>query len=611
MSSFPFNLLTLVVSMLITAILAILGMYRRVPGARTFSLLMWSFTVWTLTNTLCMLAHTLPIALLWDRIAYVAIDVSVIGWMVFAGQYTGNGRWFTPRNIAFFAIVPVIAFVLTWTNQWHGLYYNSARLELLGDTSLLQISGGPVYWLHMIYLFGVSTIGIALLVQAYARSSTLYRGQFIVLFTAVLIPWVTYILGYVGGNALLNCNDITTLTFPFSGLVVFWGITRYKLLEVAPIARYAVLEGLLDGVIALDADARVVDANPAAQRIIGKPLKTLIGALLAESWARGAELLGQASDQEDVLEFSTPDKHWYEIRISPLRNWREEHVGRLVVLHDITDLKCSEIERARLEEQLRQAQKMEAIGLLAGGIAHDFNNLLTPIIGYAEILQLRLRQEETLARYAGSIMEAAQRAASITKQLKVFSRKQVLTLQEITLERVIRDFMPIVHSIVGETITIEASLQSDTGRVKVDPGQIQQVLMNLAMNARDAMPHGGMLTIELASAEPDALDHHASPALATGPCSALTVRDTGEGMTTETLERIFEPFFTTKERGKGTGLGMSVVFGIIKQHQGHITVDSTPGVGTTVRIILPCVEEHAQQTVSEASSVDISEATIL
>jgi PAS domain S-box-containing protein len=275
----------------------------------------------------------------------------------------------------------------------------------------------------------------------------------------------------------------------------------------------------------------------------------------------------------------------YACHVEPLRDAHGELQGAICMALDITD-------RRQLEEQLRQSQKMEAVGRLAGGIAHDFNNLLMVIQGYADLLADRLAAGDPLRRNAEQIQTASQRATSLTRQLLAFSRKQMLAPKIISIQSIFADMEKILRRLIGEDIQLETSSAPDVGLIKADRSQIEQVILNLAVNARDAMPQGGRLTIETANVDLDASYSRSPAVLAPGKYVMLAVTDNGSGMDAETQTHIFEPFFTTKEKGKGTGLGLATVYGIVKQSGGYVWVYSEPGRGTSFKIYLPRVEEE-------------------
>jgi PAS domain S-box-containing protein len=293
---------------------------------------------------------------------------------------------------------------------------------------------------------------------------------------------------------------------------------------------------------------------------------------------------------------------WLHTRKIPVLGRDGEPRHLLGVSLDITDEKQARdllrdshdaLERdvAEKDEQLRQAQKMEAIGRLAGGVSHDFNNLLSVILSYSDLAQRALERGQPVPEEISQIRFAAERAGELTRQLLAFSRRQVLEPRVIDLNQVIHRLDSMLRRIIGEHIELRTLSARDLGRVKVDPNQIEQVIMNLVVNACDAMPNGGRLTIETSSVLLDEDYARARLDLEPGRHAMLAVSDTGAGMDRETQARIFEPFFTTKELGKGTGLGLSTVFGIVKQSGGHIWVYSEPGRGTTFKIYLPVTDQ--------------------
>ena len=260
-------------------------------------------------------------------------------------------------------------------------------------------------------------------------------------------------------------------------------------------------------------------------------------------------------------------------------------------------------ERKRLEAQFRQAQKMEAVGRLAGGVAHDFNNLLTVITGNAELARMTLNPDDPLNYDIQEIRKASDRAADLTRQLLAFSRKQTLQPKILNLNRIIENMDKMLRRLIGENIDLLTVPDPDLWKVKVDPGQIEQVIVNLAVNARDAMPEGGNLTVETKNVELDKEFTRNHPSAVPGRHVMLAISDTGCGMNEEVKDRVFEPFFTTKEEGKGTGLGLATVYGIIKQSGGHIWVYSEPGEGTTFKIYFPIVEEgEAEDIIGRTAS---------
>jgi PAS domain S-box-containing protein len=274
--------------------------------------------------------------------------------------------------------------------------------------------------------------------------------------------------------------------------------------------------------------------------------------------------------------------------MSPVKDAGEQIIGVAAITRDIS-------ERKLLEKQLRQSQKMEALGQLSGGITHDFNNLLTVITGYCELLELELPLNTTPRKNCEQIKKAGERAASLTRQLLAFSRQQVLEPRILNLNSVILDVEKMLSRVIGEDIELATLLDPNLGFIKADKGQIEQVLMNLVVNARDAMPRGGQLTITTSNVNVDEVFARYHPPQQPGEYVRLSVRDTGIGMNAETQARIFEPFFTTKDVGRGTGLGLSTVYGVIRQSEGYVWVQSEPELGTNFEIYLPLVRDSISE----------------
>ena len=280
-----------------------------------------------------------------------------------------------------------------------------------------------------------------------------------------------------------------------------------------------------------------------------------------------------------------------ENRDNALHEIRIELEGKVVQLEaEVVERRSAEEALRHSEEQLLQAQKMEAVGRLAGGVAHDFNNLLTVIKGHGDLLTLHLAEDSPNRRGVGEILKAADRAAGLTRQLLAFSRKQILAPKVLDIRAVVADLGSMLARLIGEDIELVIRMPEGLGHVKIDPGQLEQVMMNLAVNARDAMPHGGRLVLEASNVRREPGPQVGADEVPAGEYVMLAVTDTGCGMSREVLARVFEPFFTTKPMGQGTGLGLSMVYGIVRQSDGHIAAYGEPGMGTTFRVYLPRVD---------------------
>jgi len=369
-----------------------------------------------------------------------------------------------------------------------------------------------------------------------------------------------------------------------------------------------VVEDAPYGIFRANAKARLLQVNPALQTMLGyESEEELLHSDLANDIFRQAgeyqrmiDQLIRAEEFKDMeMEWKRKDGTPITVRCSGRRGGEGNGSPAYfeVFAEDVT-------EKRILERQLRMAQKMEAIGRLSGGIAHDFNNLLGVIIGYSALLKRKLTESNALFDHALEIEKAGQRAASLTKQLLAFSRQQVLTPSVLNLNTLATDMEKMLPRLLGEDIEVRLVLDSELGQVKADQSQIEQVIMNLAVNARDAMPVGGKLRILTSNVELDREYARSHPGSKTGHFVMLSVTDTGTGMDSETLAHIFEPFFTTKERGKGTGLGLATVYGVVKQSNGYIWVDSKLGEGTSFQVYLP---RHNEQVLVEEQKNDTEE----
>jgi PAS domain S-box-containing protein len=692
---------------------AVVGVRRRARGVVAFTALLLSVAVWTAAYGLEMLSVPLPQKLFWARVQYVGIVLVPVAWLVFALQYAGRVRRMPFLPLAAMLAVPLTTLTLLWNPQASGLIWQSAGLVEGPGLQLLRLGRGPWFWVHTVYSYALWIAAAVIFMLALRRSPHLYRKQRLPLILAVFAPFALNVAYVVGASAV----DLTPFGFFVTGLATLWALTRQHFLDIMPVARAQVLEGMHDGVIVLDPENRIIDLNPAAAAIVGRPASAIVGDSFDAAFSGRIELreLGRANDQrqlEAVLD-GVGEARSFELRSWPLEQ-DEGPIGRLLVFRDITrekraeaaahaseeqlrvvveqmpavlwttdaELRISRIlgaglqqlriapaaiegidlfemfgtidrthpavaahlhalegapttyavewfgrdfechveplddglasafgvigvgvdvtERRDLREQLRQSQKMEAIGRMAGGVAHDFNNLLTAVAGYAQLAHEDLENIDgnpaataKLRHDLEAIGHAAERATSITAQLLAFSRRQVLQPRTLILNDTLEEMDAMLRRMIGAQIELVNRFAPDCAAVRIDPGQLQQVVINLVLNARDAMPGGGTVTFETDNVELTEGVNVPYDVIPPGSYVLLTVTDDGVGMDERTRARLFEPFFTTKEAGKGTGLGLSTVYGIIRQTGGYITVDSRPGKGARFKIWFPAVERGA------------------
>ena len=339
---------------------------------------------------------------------------------------------------------------------------------------------------------------------------------------------------------------------------------------------------------------------------IGKPISTAIHpddlAMVSENNRRRQR--GEKIQPRYELKGIRKDGTSLHLDVSVARTIYSGQPVSLIYLRDIT-------ERKSLEDQLRQSQKMEAIGQLAGGIAHDFNNILTALIGYGSLLQMNMDEKDRLRVYVNQILASSQKAANLTQGLLAFSRKQTIALKPCSVNAIITNVESLLRRLLTEDIDLRLNLADKALTVMADSTQIEQVLLNLATNARDSMPSGGTLSIGISEVEPGGEPATITESGEAGAYALISVTDTGTGMDDRTREKIFEPFFTTKEAGRGTGLGLSIVYGIVKQHNGYITVASEPGSGTSFSIFLPIVKNILELTPRRFADIRGGDETIL
>ena len=401
-----------------------------------------------------------------------------------------------------------------------------------------------------------------------------------------------------------------------AAVLAMYAIHQHRLSRIAALHRLA-LEHADDPILILDAQTRVTDLNAACQRLIGSETTTIVGQPVAQAWPAWATQLKQLDSntelRKEILLEVSGQTHVYAVHIVPVAGQHTQLNGRIAIMRNLTPLRemekafisaqretetireQGEREKQALQEQLTQARKLEAIGALAGGIAHDFNNLLTAIQGNATLARGQIELDDPIYLDLQEIELACQRASRLTRQLLLFSRKQPIEPAVLDLNTAVQEMTHMLERLIGEDVTMQVELGPDLWAVEVDKGGIEQVTINLVVNARDAMPLGGEITIQTENVVLTEADCYAIPEACPGQFVRISVADTGIGMDDQVIEHLFEPFFSTKEAGQGTGLGLAVIYGIIRQHEGWVQVDSALKEGSTFSVYLPAATQAPQQ----------------
>jgi PAS domain S-box-containing protein len=458
---------------------------------------------------------------------------------------------------------------------------------------------GPGFWANLALTYAALVVGIAVLVSQAVASPYLYRHRAIIIIASAVIPWAGNLVTIASGDRP-GTVDLTPVLFSLTAVLSAMAVFRYRVLDPIPTLRDVRIEVIGDGLVIVDAHGRIADLNLAAERILGRTRAAAAG-MPAGDLLDGLDSSNDTERRVDIKRRLGAEERTFDASVTPIRTPSGSRTGLVVLLRDVT-------ERRHLEEQLRQAQKMEAVGKLAGGVAHDFNNLLTAIIGFSTLAEDELPDDSPARPALAQVRRSAEQAASLTRQLLAFGRRQLLQPEPLDLGDVIMQMEPMLRRLIGADVTVTTEYGEGLPIINADRTQLQQVLLNLVVNARDAMPGGGELTIRTGQTRgPGSAD--ARGELTWGHYAWLEVCDTGHGIDADTRERIFEPFFTTKVFGQGTGLGLSTVYGIAKQSGGDVTVQSVPGRGATFRVLLPAAAVQAAPPPVEQCLEDVPATT--
>lgn len=583
--------------LLSAAVSAFLGLYawgrrQAVPCAAAFALFALACAWYALGYGLEIMAPDLASKVLLAKLEWLGIAAMPPLFLVFTLQYAGYGHLLTWRVRGVLALPSLVVVLLVFSNEAHSLIWTQMALEPLGSSLLLVLEHGAAFWAFSVISYGLIIISTGILALTALHGHGLYRYQGLLLLAGMLAPVLGNISYAVDLSLVPNLNP-TPITFTFSVGLYAYAIFRFRFLELGPVARQVLVEQMRDGVLVVDEHGFVADMNPALEATLGLRAVEAVGHPAAEvlgQWPKIAALLLAGKDVEvEVGLGEGASRRDYDLSINSLAAAGQPG-GRLLLLRDITELK-------RLEAQFLQAQKMESMGRLAGGVAHDFNNLLTAISGHAVFARDALPAGHPARQDVEQVLKSSRRAAQLTRQLLAFCRRRATAPQVANLNDLVCGMADMLRHLIGEDVELVIDPAPCLKAVWIDVSQVEQVLINLALNGRDAMPSGGTLTIRTANVSVGDGDGARHPGVAPGEYVSLTVVDTGTGLSEEARAHLFEPFFTTKEVGKGTGLGLATVYGVVKQHQGHIVVRSEPGRGASFTIYLPGVAEGVERGV--------------
>lgn len=670
---------------------------------------MGSVSLWAFLNLFEVIAQDLSTKQFAGNLKYLFIVTIPVAWLVFALYYSNRIRRLRFMHLALLTAIPLLTLAMIATNELHHLMFQHIEWRPSRHLIIPMRQFGPWFWIHTAYSYGLLFLGFIFLARTCVDAQRIYRSQAISLLIAAVAPWLCNIF-FLSGAQPLPDLDLTPFAFTISGLAIMWGILRYRLLDVVPIARDIVIQNMDDGIVVLDKYHRILDLNPAAAKLAGEHPKALIGRRADQAiawWPMSGINDFNAPESPAVIEVEQEGRSRYFQMAPSVLNGGNKPLGRLVTLRDITEIRatqeavqrsedrfkaisenapviilsvdetgtityvnpfwksilghhrnevlgrpfthfvaedpagaCHDIfnrlmngssrvaegyldfshksqgkrrfnftasansdsegritgiicvardvtEEERLKRQLFQSQKMEAVGTLAGGIAHDFNNLLMGMQANVSLLRLEYETHDALQDKFKRIEDQIQCGASLTRQLLGYARQGKYVVAPIDVHQPIEEALTVVQR-TNKNIRIHRSLAADPSILEADQGQMELVLLNLFVNAADAMPKGGDLTVSTRFAKHDELPGH-WPDIKPGRYIEIKVADTGVGMDHSTQERIFEPFFTTKEIGRGTGLGLASVYGVVKNHSGHIQVNSELGQGTTFTLLFEAV----------------------
>lgn len=580
-----FYLLLLLIAIVTSGGLTFYGWrHRRTLGAKPFAALMLGVCLWNVGYTLELLAGAdLPLKVFWASAKYLGIVVTPLAWFAFAVEYTGREMWLPRRRLILLSTIPLLTFILAMTNGTHHLVWSQEQAVPAGPFIALQVTFEGWFWVHTAYSYTLLLLGAILIVQTWVNRPHVYRGQMTGALLGLIFPWIGNILSIFGLDPIPHL-DLTPLAFTITGATMSWSLFRFRLLNLAPVARETVVESMSDGMIVLDIKSRVVDLNRAAQQMIGRSASQIIGRTAAEVFGARPDLVERYRHVTEALDEIKAGEDYYELRLSPLRNRRGNLIGRVIILRNINERKQAEAALALARDQALEASRLKS--QLMSRVSHELRTPLGAILGYAEMLHgstnraLEMWQQQALTEIIASTHDLTNLVNELLYEVQLDARAVKLHLAPVMPQAMLRKVetqMAILAQNKGLTFT--TNIAPDLPATLIgDEARLRQILINLIGNAIK-FTQSGTIQVRLYSRD----DKH----------WAMEVCDTGPGIPLEAQEYIFEPFHQvdgsiTREHG-GTGLGLSIVKQLTDLMGGHITLESAVGRGSTFTVVLPLV----------------------
>lgn len=583
--------LPLIIAVVTQGILAFYAWrHRRTPGAKSFALLMVALCVWSVGYILELLSGAnLPLKVFWASGKYLGVVLTPLAWFTFATEYTGRETWLTPRRLTLLSIVPLLTFILAMTNGVHNLVWSQEQVVAAGPFLALKVAFGPWFWVHTAYSYLLLLLGAILLVQALLHRPHLYQGQMTGLLLGMAAPWLGNAISIFDLNPIPDL-DLTPLAFTVTGLMLAWSLFRFRLLDLAPVARETVVESMSDGMIVLDVQAQVVDINPAAQQMIGAPASQVIGRKAANVFGARPDLVERYRHVTDARDEIEGNGEYYELRLSPLKNRRGNIIGRVIILRNITERKQAETALALARDQALEASRLKSE--LMSRVSHELRTPLGVILGYAEMLRYGSdsQLDEWQQKAVGEIIDSTNGLTGLVNelldQIQLDARAVKLRIEPFAPQELLRkveaQMAILAHNKGLAFVTILAPDLPAT--LSGDEARLRQILINLIGNAIK-FTRTGTIRIRLYCLD---AEHW-----------AIEVTDTGPGIPKEAQQYIFEPFrqvdgSITREHG-GTGLGLSIVKHLTDLLGGQVMLESQIGQGSTFTVVLPLAPCRSQQ----------------